>query len=141
MACCETEMPGRPILHTPWKAGPAAGAAGPLLISFTAYTTQRPIELPGIWRAGLHLRRSWPQIEGAVGLWLWGEATGRRAGSVSVWRGEEDLLRFVRWAPHVEVMRRYRRRGSLISRSWRSERLDPPQLWREVRRIAAAEPA
>jgi hypothetical protein len=122
------------IVRTPWRAGPAAGAEGPLLVSLTAYTSGRRADLTGVYRAGLGLRRCWPQIEGAVGLWLWGEPAGHRAGSVSVWRGEEDLRRFVAWAPHVAIMRRYRTRGSLVSSSRQSERLDKARLWREARR-------
>lgn len=120
------------ILHAPWKAG-SIGADGPVLISLTAYTANRHADLPGIYRAALGLRRVWPKIDGAMGLLLWSEPTLRRAGSVSVWRSEEDLRGFVRWAPHVEIMRRYRERGSLVSESWHSEGLDLSRLWREAR--------
>jgi|SRR5215203_6045460 len=119
-------------MHVPWKAGTAVDT-GPVLVSLTSYTADRHVDLPGIYRAALGLRRAWPQMDGAVGLLLWSQPAARRAGSVSVWRSTEDLMGFVRWAPHLEVMRRYRERGSLVSESWHSEGRDPSQLWREAK--------
>ena len=40
-----------------------------------------------------------------------GQAVPPAIGSVSVWRSEDDLRRFVRWARHVAIMRRYRDAG------------------------------
>jgi len=120
------------ILHAPWKAGPAA-PGGPVFVSLTVYTAKRHIDLPGIYLAALGLRRSWPGMGGAVGLLLWSDVVARRAGSVSVWRSEEDLMAFVRWAPHLEIMRRYRERGSLVSESWHSEGPDRSHIWSEAR--------
>jgi len=125
-----------PIAHIPWQEGPAAGHEGPVFVSFTLFTADHRRDLPGIYRTGLRLRRSWPQIDGAVGMWLWGEVGGRSGGSVSAWREEAAMMGFVRWAPHVEVMRHYRERGSLVARRWESERLERRSLWEEARRLA-----
>lgn len=71
-------------------------------------------------------------MTGAVGLWLWGKPLRRKAGSVSVWRDEEDLRRFVAWHRHRELMRRYGDAGTVTSRSWREERFDPRRALRQA---------
>jgi heme-degrading monooxygenase HmoA len=124
------------LLRTPWQRGAAAGE-GPVLISFTNFTPHRRADWPGIARAGLRLRRSWPQMKGAVGMWMWADATlSRGGGSVSIWESEEALMAFVRWAPHVEIMRRYRERGAIEAVSWEAERFDRAEVWREAQRLA-----
>ncbi|MCP2337633.1 hypothetical protein [Actinomadura rupiterrae] len=132
------------ILRSHWSAGPAAGSAGPLLVSLTEFTADRALDLPGIARAGLRLRRGWPELDGAVGLWLWTAPLRRTVGSVSVWTDEASLRAFVGWRPHVEIMRHYRRRGRIRTESWTVESLDLPQIWRTARRqlpLAAADMA
>ena len=59
------------MLWSKWKAGPQAGAQGWLLVSFTDFTANGFLDLPGAFRAGLSLREGWPQMHGAVGIWLW----------------------------------------------------------------------
>jgi hypothetical protein len=61
-------------MRTPWQAGQASGE-GPVLVSFTNFTPHRRAEWAGIARSGLRLRRSWPQMDGAVGMWMWADAT------------------------------------------------------------------
>jgi heme-degrading monooxygenase HmoA len=123
-------------MRTPWQQGTAAGE-GPVLVSFTNFTPHRRRDWPGIARSGRRLRRSWPQMKGAVGMWMWADATLRRGGgSVSVWESEEDLMAFVRWAPHLEIMRHYRQRGSIMAVSWQAERFDPKEIWRRSLRLA-----
>ncbi|MFC4912317.1 hypothetical protein [Actinomadura gamaensis] len=132
------------ILRSRWTAGPAAGSPGPLLVSLTEFTADRALDLPGIARAGLRLRRGWPGLDGAVGLWLW-SAPGRRAvGSVSVWTDEASLRAFVAWRPHIEIMRHYRRRGHTRATTWMTETSDLPDIWHTARLklpLTASEPA
>jgi len=104
----------------PWKPGPAAEADGPLLVSFTEFTFERFRDLPGIALAGTRLRRRLVRLEGAVGVSLYMRPLARRGGSVSVWRSEADLRRFVALPYHVKIMRRYRTRGTLRSAGWES---------------------
>ncbi|MEV4251571.1 hypothetical protein AB0J52_00225 [Spirillospora sp. NPDC049652] len=129
------------LLRSSWTTGPAADAAGPLLVSFTAFTADRALDLPGIARAGLRLRRGWPELEGAVGVWLWTAPRERAVGSVSVWTDEAALRGFVGWRPHVEIMRRYRRRGRIEATTWTVEGLDLRRIWRDARLRMAGEPA
>jgi hypothetical protein len=45
-------------------------------------------------------------------------------------------MAFVRWAPHVEIMRRYRRRGSITAVSWQAERFNPAEAWGKAKELA-----
>ncbi|MCK2218564.1 hypothetical protein MF672_032925 [Actinomadura sp. ATCC 31491] len=106
------------MLRSRWFPGPDADAPGPLVAALTDYRAHRLLDLPGIARHGLALSRLWPALPGAVGMWLWADLRGRRAGSLSVWRSEDDLRAFVRLPEHVRIIGAYRHRGTLRSRSW-----------------------
>jgi len=128
------------MLTTRWTPGPAAGTVGPVLVSVTNFHASRVRDLPGIYQAGLTLRRSWPQLAGAVGMWLWTEPLQARCGSVSVWQSEEALRRFVAWPDHVTIMRRYRGRGEIRSVTWATTQPDP-DIWAQARSyLGGAEP-
>jgi len=104
-------------------------AQGPLLVSATDFYVPRAADLVRVYLEGLRLRRAWPSLSGAVGMWTWTMPLRNRAGSVSVWRDESDLRRFIRWAPHVHVMRDYRDRGEVSSISWSETSFDPHSVW------------
>lgn len=120
------------MLRSRWIAGPAAGEPGPLVAALTDYRTHRLLDLPGIARQGRSLSRLWPTLPGAVGMWLWADIGARRVGSLSVWRAEDDLHAFVRLPAHVRIMRAYRHRGTLRSRTWRIDTLDRTALHRDL---------
>ncbi|TDD66253.1 hypothetical protein [Actinomadura rubrisoli] len=125
-------------LRTSWRRGPAK-SRGPILVSVTDFTgTAR--DLPRIYRAGLELRRAWPDLEGAVGLWLWTRPLQRRSGSVSIWTTEADLHRFVAWPPHVAIMRRFRHRGRIRAHTWEVDHFDPGQIWARAHQLLDAQP-
>ncbi|KAB8181005.1 hypothetical protein [Microbispora catharanthi] len=117
------------MLRSRWIAGPAAERPGPLVAALTDFRTDRMLDLPGIARRGLSLSRLWPSLPGAVGMWLWADIPGRRVGSLSVWRSESDLREFVRLRAHAEIMREYRHRGTLRSRTWQVGAVDRAALW------------
>ncbi|MDF2704616.1 hypothetical protein AB0C18_37435 [Nonomuraea muscovyensis] len=121
------------MLRSSWASGPAAGVDGPVLVTVTAFQADRARDLPGIYRSGLALRRAWPQLDGAVGMWLWTQPLERRCGSVSIWQGEQALKRFVAWPEHVAVVRRYRGRGRLTSTTWTAAACEPAAIWAEAR--------
>ncbi|NUW41883.1 hypothetical protein [Nonomuraea rhodomycinica] len=120
------------MLRSRWTPGEAVGATGTVLVSVTDFRADRLRDLPGVYRAGLALRRAWPELPGAVGMWLWTEPLRGRCGSVSIWRDETALRRFVAWPDHVAVVRRYRGRGRLRSTTWTALRRDPG-FWDRVR--------
>jgi hypothetical protein len=105
-----------------------------VLVSLTDLRMHRWRHVPGATLAGLRLRRAWPQMQGAVGLWLWSEPLRRRSGSISVWTSEEDLMRFVRWPVHVAIMSRYRDRGALTASSWEVDEFSRRDVLREAER-------
>ena len=120
-----------------WKPGPAARTDASVVVSVTDFRVRRWRDLPGAWLAGVRLRRAWPRLDGAVGLWLWADPRSGRSGSISVWEREEDLRRFVRWPVHVAIVRRYRDRGELSAATFAAERFDRAAAFREARRRLA----
>ncbi|HTD57978.1 MAG TPA: hypothetical protein VK672_03705 [Solirubrobacteraceae bacterium] len=106
-----------------------------MLVSVTDFRLNAAQDLPGAYRAAMRLRRAWPELEGAIGMWLWAKPLQKRSGSVSVWQREEDLSRFVRWPVHVAIMRKYREAGEMTSTSWHSERFAAAQTWQEAVRF------
>ncbi len=130
------------IVALPLQNGPEISTDRPVYISVTDFLVDRPLDLLGVYRVGIGLRAGWHQHEGAVGLWLWGKPSQRRSGSISVWRSEEDLRRFVRWPIHVEIMRGYRAAGSITSIGWHAERFVASDVLREARmRLEGGDPA
>jgi hypothetical protein len=112
-------------VRTTWKRGPAAGSnEGPVLISYTEFTPHTLRDLPRIYFAAERLRQACTELEGAVGVTTYWQLFKRRAGSVSVWEDEAALRRFVALPFHVEIMRRYRSRGSLRAVEWRADSFD-----------------
>lgn len=107
-------------LIAPWAPGPAAGTADAVVVSVTSFRADHLRDLPLIVSSGLRLRMGWYAMPGAVGLWLWLLPLRRRSGSISVWTSEEELGRFVRLPRHVDIMRRYRDRGTVTATSWQS---------------------
>jgi hypothetical protein len=129
---------GNGLLRLPWASGPTAPLDGPVLISVTDFRLAKVRKMPGEYLAAMRLRHAWPQLQGAVGMWLWAQPLARRSGAVSVWQDEEDLRRFVNWPVHVAIMRKYRDAGKLTSTSWTAERFIAAEVWQEATRLLAA---
>ncbi|MEU1786885.1 hypothetical protein ABZ553_13625 [Streptomyces sparsogenes] len=123
------------MLRSGWRPGPESATDGSVLVSVTDFTFTRRRDLPGIARAAAGLRRAWPTLDGAVGLWLWTAPLARRCGAVSVWTGEEALHGFVGLPEHVAIMRKYRGRGTAEATTWVAPRFDGPDIWREAYRL------
>jgi hypothetical protein len=92
------------------------------------YLIHRLRDIPRVAREGFRLRTNWPETEGALGLWMAAFRGGRRQVSISIWRGPEDLKRFVRSPEHLRIMREYRTTGALYTNAWAAERFDPAHL-------------
>jgi heme-degrading monooxygenase HmoA len=111
-------------LRTRWREGRVAAPPGPLLLSYTEFTPRTLRDLPAVYRAAVRLRAALAELPGSVGVTLWWQPFRRRAGSVSAWESEAALRAFVALPHHVEIMRRYRERGTLRAATWREDRLD-----------------
>ncbi|MDQ6916089.1 MAG: hypothetical protein M3155_09820, partial [Actinomycetota bacterium] len=129
-----------PRLSTRWHPGHHARGEGPFLVSFTEFTF-RYRDLPAIAWAGMRLRRALRELEGAEGMALYVRPLSHRSGSVSAWRDEEALREFIRLPYHVEIMRRYRRRGTLRAARWESERFSLREALAEAARRVPDDPA
>jgi|GEM_PF-1087265 len=121
------------MLWSKWKAGPQADVSGRVLVSFTDFTANGFLDLPGAVRAGFALRAAWPEMAGAVGMWLWTVPLSKRCGSLSVWTDEAALRAFVRTPAHVAIVRAYRGRGTMQSQMWM---VDSKLHRRELRGLA-----
>lgn len=114
----------RRFLWSKWKAGPAQSTPGEVFVIITHFRANRMRDMPGIARSSYALRRRWPELPGAVGVWTWLDWRNKCVGSVSIWKREQDMRSFLRWEPHVKIVRRYRRAGTTSSVGWTSATFD-----------------
>lgn len=114
-----------------WRRGKASAPQGPVYVSMNDYVVHHLRDVPSVWWAALRLRHAWPRLDGALGLWFC-VLPGKRSASISVWRNQEDLRGFVRSPAHVEVMRRHKHTGDLITIAWTAERFDRWLIWRQA---------
>jgi hypothetical protein len=130
------------VARTPWKRGPEAGARGPFVVSATRFTYRRRRDLPMVALLGWRLRRGWGRRPGAVGLITGSEPLGRVTYSLSVWRSEDDLRRFLSSPEHVKLVRAYRPRLSdSTSVLWETSDLSPGAAWTEALERLTSTPA
>ncbi|MGW5384998.1 hypothetical protein [Nocardia sp. NPDC003963] len=113
----------------PWKPGPAVDSTGPVFVSVTDFLATSQPDVQQIYQLGLELGETWPVLQGAVGVWLWGRPAQLRGGSISVWDSERDMRRFVRWPVHARIMRTWRGRVRVAADSWRADRFDIDSVW------------
>ncbi len=121
------------LWYAGWQPGRAiADAAQPVYVSVTDFRINRPRHVLGAWRTGLRLRRSWPRLDGAIGLWLWSEPLKLRSGAVSIWQSEADLMRFLRSPLHRAIVAKYRTRMSGTSIGWTAPWPDRAAVWKQA---------
>ncbi|MFB7716443.1 MULTISPECIES: hypothetical protein [unclassified Nocardia] len=112
----------------PWNPGPRQDLSGDVFVSVTDFLAGSDEEVRTIYEIGLELGRTWPVMQGAVGLWLWGRPAERRGGSITVWESERDMRRFVRWPVHTAIVKAWRGRVGIGTDSWPAERFDAEQI-------------
>lgn len=112
----------------PWKPGPRDNIEGSVFVSVTDFlaTTDEDVQL--VYELGLELGETWPVMQGAVGVWLWGRPTELRGGSISVWEAEQDMRRFVRWPVHARIMRNWRGRVGVATDSWQADEFEAHEV-------------
>lgn len=114
-------------------AGPEEGTAGPVHVSLTEFRAHAWRDLPSMGWTAVGLRAGWYGLPGAVGLYLWADVPRRCVGSLSVWTNAAHLRRWIGLPRHVEVMRRYKPRGTTRSTQWTSETFDRSVVLREAK--------
>lgn len=120
------------MLWSRWTAGSDSETVNDVFVAVTMFRARRRRDMPGILWSGHLLQRRWAELPGSIGVWTWLDLRHNCTGSVSVWREESDMRAFVRWKPHVEIVRRHRQAGKMTSSSWTS-----PQLTRRAIRFSA----
>lgn len=125
-----------PVLRkTPWKQGPAASAASPVLVSLTDFHIDGYRDLLRVVRTALGIQSRWGGREGSLGLSLWVHPLKKRLGSLSAWESEEDYLGWVRSAEHMRVVSSHRSHMQNISSdTWWTDCFKVKGAWREVGR-------
>jgi hypothetical protein len=125
------------MLWSRWTKGPESPESSDVFVSVTRFKAARTFDLPRIAIAGFALKRRWQELPGAIGTWLWVDIADRSSGSVSIWLAESDMRSFVRWKPHVEIVKRYRATGVMTATAWVAPRLDREAVRREASRWLA----
>jgi len=131
------EIPEQPfadgIVLMPWKPGPRQDISGRVFVSVTDFLARSEEEVRSIYEIGLELGNTWPVMQGAVGLWLWGRPTAWRGGSITVWESEDDMRRFVRWPVHAKIVRAWRGKVGIGTDSWQADHFEPRQVLERAR--------
>lgn len=117
----------------PWKPGPRQDISGPVFVAVTDFLAVTEVDVRRIYELGLELGRTWPVMQGAVGLWLWGRPSELRGGSITVWETEADMRRFVRWPVHTDIVRAWAGRVGVSTDSWHADHFDPDQVLDQAR--------
>lgn len=121
-----------------WRAGSLADWPGPYLVSTTRFTYRHLHRMPKVYWYGLKLRQSWPAVEGAVGLSIMSDLATKTTYTVPVWRGDADLLRWVRSADHAPLMRSFRPHlASSAAATWLPDRFELRSAWRDALTMVA----
>jgi hypothetical protein len=126
------------VRHLAIVKGPSADWPGPFHISVTRFTYRRVTTMPFVFWNGMQLRRGWGEVDGAVSLSLAAGLMERTTYTVSAWRREDDLRRWVRTPGHMRLMRDYRARlESSAADGWNADIVDLRAAWKEAfRRLA-----
>jgi hypothetical protein len=118
-------------MKMPWMRGPATDR-GTVFVSATRFTYRRLWYLPTVFWHGMTLRSRWPEVAGAVGMFTGASLLARTTFTLTAWRGEDDLHRWMRSDYHAGLMRSYRswlESSSMVS--WSTEAFDPESAWTE----------
>lgn len=124
-------------MRLPLKPGAAAFGDDPVVVTATCLRWRSVVDLAALAMPSLRMRAGWPAVEGAIGLAIAVELSQRATWSLSVWRSEEALRRFLGSPAHVAAMTEHRHRlRTSASATWRSERFVLGGAWREaIRRL------
>jgi heme-degrading monooxygenase HmoA len=135
MGLTEISTASHVLRRTPWKAGPSALTAGGALVSLTDFQVEGFVPLARVAASGLRMQRGWPRQEGSLGLAFWVHPLRKRLGSLSAWESEDDLGRWLASPDHRAAVHEHRgHMHQVSSATWRADRFDVDEAWREVER-------
>lgn len=125
----------------PWRHGQLPQTQGPMVVSATRFTYKSLWDLPGVYWNGLRLRRVWPRFPGSIGVSISADMARRSTYTVSLWRSEEDLKKFISHPEHLALMRAYRpRMESVSAATWQVESFSLGEAWRKARQLLSGMP-
>ena len=126
-------------LRTPWQPGPTGQPDGPVLVSFTDFGVRQFRHLLTVSRTAAAVRREWPTREGSLGLALWVRPLDKRLGSLSAWRTEADLRRWIASDDHGEAVRANKAHmWNIASATWETDSFVLADAWEEAERCQRA---
>jgi hypothetical protein len=121
------------VTRLPWKKGQLSATGQPVLVSATRFTYRSIWTMPGVFWHGLALRRAWPSFEGSIGVSISGDLQKRSTYTISAWRSEADLRKFISHPAHLTVMKNYRSRmESSSTATWTTEHFTLSEAWRRA---------
>lgn len=117
-----------------WKAGPVIEASGPIFVSATRFTFRSIWSMPMVIWHGIALIRTWPTLEGALGVAASIRVSKRTTYTVTAWESETAFRRWLGSPQHRVLMRDYRDKiRSSSAATWMVENFDPLAAWEEAK--------
>jgi hypothetical protein len=89
--------------------------------------------MPFVFWHGLALRSGWDRVEGAIGIFSGASLLERTTYTVTAWRSEQDLQRWLGSKYHRRLMSDYRETlESSGAVGWLAQTFEPRAAWREA---------
>jgi len=118
----------------PWKRTAEVMGEGPVVIVATRLELARLRHIPRFLRWSMTIRRQLLRSDGALGVGLYALPWKRTYYTVSAWRDEPSIRRFMQASPHLEMMARSSEvsRGNGLFRRWTLDFGSLPPKWSET---------
>ena len=123
----------------PWRAAAPVVPESTYVVTITRLPLRRHTRIPSVMRSTLRIVRQLARSDGLIGYSLKADLFAKTFWTVSVWRSEEALARFVRSDTHRTAMAAIgpHMAGPVIETST-ARGADLPPSWREVTRRLSA---
>lgn len=118
----------------PWKRTAKVTGEGPVVIVATRLRLARLRDIPRFLRWSTVVRRQVLRSDGALGVGLYAVPWKRTYYTVSAWRDEPSIRRFMQSSPHLEVMAHFAAitGGDGIFQRWTADAGSLPPKWSEA---------
>ena len=118
----------------PWKRTAEVVGEGPVVIVATRLELARLRHIPRFLRWSMVVRRQLLRSDGALGVGLYALPWKRTYYTVSAWRDEPSIRRFMQASPHLEIMARFEEvsGGNGHFRRWTVAPSSLPPKWSET---------
>jgi hypothetical protein len=122
------------FLVRPWKRTAEVTGEGPVVIVATRLRLARLRHIPRFLRWSTVVRRQVLRSDGALGVGLYALPWKRTYCTLSAWRDEPSIRRFMQSSPHLEIMAHFSAvsGGDGIFRRWTADPGSLPPKWSEA---------